>query len=210
MQHNRRPVTIGSSAKLVQPLSARSYSPFSPLSEMKNQATERSDDFEEFKRFTDELVPVMTSQDQVPSMLSNTTRPTIENLPNTFTTRGHNEPTSTSQLFGSDPVVKHPAPFGETDLIVREELTRKMGSGPCQCVVPIGQLQVPCPCLQGIFEADVEASSINTTCRACGHALIHHQNVNQSSPVYRKSSYDYYHPTQIFIMSDKIVAYDFI
>ena len=35
--------------------------------------------------------------------------------------------------------------------------------------------------VQGIFEANVEASSVKATCDACGHALIHHQSVNPSN-----------------------------
>lgn len=75
-------------------------------------------------------------------------------------------------------------------MVESKELTRNMISGPCDFLFSAGKLQVSCPCQQGIFEADLEASSIHTTCTVCGHALIDHQS---GCLTHGKSSCDYSH-----------------
>ena len=118
------------------------------------------------------------------------------------------EPLPTSQHFGSDSAAGLLTPSGQSKLIATEDSIRKMASGPCKIIVSIGLLKVPCPCVRGIFEANVETTSVEATCAVCGHALIHHQSVKPSN--FSKSFCDYFNRTQLFITSDKIICLNMI
>ena len=148
------------------------------------------------------------SQSIFPLNLSATNPQNKENQPLTYIAKTHIEPLPTSQHFGSYSVAGHPTPSGESKLIATEDSTRKMASGPCTTIIPIGLLKVPCPCVQGIFEANVETTSVEATCVACGHALIHHQSVKPSNS--SKSSCDYSNRTQLSITSGKIICLNMI
>lgn len=129
-------------------------------------------------------------------MFSSTTHQGKENVPLRLAAKENNEPTSTSkpsQLFGSDSPAKHPIPSDKVKMIAPKELTRMMASGRCNFIVSIGTLNVPCPCVQGIFEIGTEGLSMNPNCVRCHHAMIYHESVNLSSSVHSKSSCDCFH-----------------
>ncbi|EEH10578.1 conserved hypothetical protein [Histoplasma capsulatum G186AR] len=70
-------------------------------------------------------------------------------------------------------VPEHQAKQGQDIATSTDDFRRTMGAGKCTVTWVSGQLNIPCPCSNGIFEVPFPTDSVQ--CRLCAHALSNHE-----------------------------------
>lgn len=85
-----------------------------------------------------------------------------------------------------------------------------MASSQCNFIKFFGILTISFLYIQRIFEIGIEKLNINPKYICYHYILINYKSINLSNLILSKLSYNYFHIFQIFVISQKILAYNLI